>query len=343
MTMKILKRRTVCTEITGLTPSMMQHAGEIEEIVLSDDSESLLSTGFTSPYVKNVIKDQVIRKSNKFKCVAKSLIALIDTGVITPVMFSNSDSYAMMVDMFNVYEYEKRIMGFYQMDENKIYLLLNNLSIGASGSINNTSIMSLILHELMHYSFKNVKKDYMEIFDDHMNTFYTAFFKFFYETDIPDTLIRPYVKGLYHLEATGETEIMIDTINGILDYTQDEKNGGNAHTAHMNSKAIAKLFEYLSGDVDNNVGVKLGQLSQSFFREPMIKAYNVLFDKIAPELYATHKSRKVPMDFRSVFYQEFIASSEVSAMIAGSMVKELMTQQATLESSNPIARMINTI
>lgn len=338
--MKILKTRTVCTEITGLTPSMMQHAGEIEEVTLSDEKNTLLSTGYTSPYVKNVIKDQVIDRSHKFKCVAKSLKSLIDLGTITPVMFSNSDSYAMMVDMFNVYEYEKRIMGFYQIDENKIYLLLNNLSIGASGSISNTSILSLMFHELMHYSFKNVKKDYMKIFNDHMIIFYSEFFKSFYELDIPNELIVNYLQGLYNLEATGKTEEMIDTINEILDYAQEN---GDENIAFMNSKAVARLFEYLSMDINNETGVKLGQLSQRFFREHMIKAYNVLFSKISPELYEIYKSRHKVMEFRSVFYQEFIASSEVSAMIAGSMVKELMMQQSTLNASNPIANMINTI
>ena len=44
-----------------------------------------------------------------------------------------------------------------------------------------------------------------------------------------------------------------------------------------------------------------------------------------------------------LIYQEFIASSEVAAIIAGSLVKEIYSQQMFLDKKNPIAKMINSI
>jgi len=44
-----------------------------------------------------------------------------------------------------------------------------------------------------------------------------------------------------------------------------------------------------------------------------------------------------------VFYQEFIATSEVAAMLAGTLVRELYKQQISLQEDHPIAKMINTL
>jgi len=311
--MKIIKRRTLCTEISGLTPGMMKHGNsDIEELQLGDESSSLLSTGFTSSYIKDSIKEQVIKRSTKFTCVAKSLCDLIDNGIITPVMFSNNDTYALLVDQFNVYNYEKRIMGFYDTEKNSIFLLLNNMSLGASGSIADSSILSLLLHELMHYSYQNVRKDYLEIFDKHIQKFYKTFFDIYFKLKIPEKLVKEYVTTLYDMESDGKVEEMIDATNVILDYAQEN---GKDEITYPNCKAICQMFGYLSSGVDNNTGAKLGQLSRNHFHDPMLEAYNIVFKDVSPELYKKYESRKETMMLRSVFYQEFIASSEVSAMI----------------------------
>lgn len=339
--MKITKKRTLCTEISGLTPSTMRNSGDIEEIQLSDDKESLISVGFTSQYIRDIIKNQVIQPTKKFKCISNSLSKLIDNNVITPVMFTNNDTYALLVEQFNVYQYEKRIMGFYDTEKNSIFLLLNNVAIGAAGSISNSDILSLIIHELMHYSFKNLKKDYQLIFDDYMTDFYTHYFNNYLYTKFPKEIIRSYVVALYDLEYTGTSTKMVDELNKLLTFA--EKNNENNNLCYMNFKALEKLFMLLSKTPDNNTGVKIGNLSKRFFLEQMTASYQYIFEKMCPTLSKYHTNRDEQVNFKSVFYQEFIASSEVSAMIAGTLVRELYLQQQELDKDNPISKMINTI
>jgi len=339
---KITHRRIACTEISGLTPGMMKSGGhDIQEIELSDDNDSLISKGYTSTYVKNIIKNQVINQSKKFNSISKSICNLIDRDVITPIMFTDNNEYAILVEQFNVYQYEKRIMGFYDTTKNSIYLLLNNVAIGAAGSISNTDIMSLIIHELMHYSFKNAYKKYQDIFDGHMTNFYQKFFNDYLFTNFPKEMIREYLLGLYKLEYNNDTQSMLDSLNELLSYAEDHTM--NENIAFINFKAIETLFKYLSNNPSNDTGVKIGKLSKSSFTDPMLDAYQYIFNQINPTLVEYRKTRNENVLFKSVFYQEFIASSEVSAMIAGTLVRELTLQQQSLDKTNPIAEMINSI
>ena len=102
MFLKATRGRVVCTEISGLTPSMMKKNGQIQEIKLSNDNKSLIGTGFTSQYVKDIIKDQVFKRTKKFQAISESMCRLVDNGLITPIMFSNNDEYMHIIEKMEV-------------------------------------------------------------------------------------------------------------------------------------------------------------------------------------------------------------------------------------------------
>jgi len=339
--LRVKRIRKVCLEVSGLTPTAMKNGnyGDIEEIELSEDGD-LLKTGYTSNYVKNIIKDQVMRQNKKFEVIQDSLIRLIDNGVITPVMFTDSESFNILATQSNNYQYEKRIMGFYENERNRIFLLLNNVSVGGMGSACNSGIISLILHELMHYAYQNLINDYMVIFNTYIQTFYSDFFNHYYKMDIPKDQVEKYVKSLYKLEKNGKAGDMIDNLNDILEYAQEK---GDKNLAYMNSKAFEKLFMYLSEPLKNDTGAKIAQLSKSFFTESMLVAYEKTFCSMNKEIAQRYLTQNDSVKFNSVFYQEFIATSEVAAMLAGTLVRELYKQQITLQEDHPIAKMINTL
>ena len=348
--MKLHARRgkVLLTEITGLTPGMMKQNGNIQQIELMDEDkkggDSLLATGFTSPYVKSVVKDQVFARSKKFASIADAMCRLVDRGVITPVMFSDNDDYMQIVENLNVYQYEKRIMGFYDMKANSIFLCLNNLSIGAQGSISNINVISLIAHELMHYACANSFAEYKKIFQPYILYFYTNFFRdFCYTSSLTEELINRYVASILFMERNGKSQYMFDALDGICNYVSD--NADDIDSAFISVKAIEKLFEYLSQDTDNGTGVKIGKLSKTFFMQPFQRTYNKTFFKMNPDLEDSYRNK--PEDsrvtFLCTFYQEFIASSEISAMLAGQLVRELYVQQRPLEETHPIAKLINAI
>lgn len=342
--------RVVCTEISGLTPSMMKKNGQIQEIKLSDDKDSLIGTGYTSQYVKDIIKDQVFRRSKKFESISESICKLIDNGLITPIMFSNNDEYMHIIETFNVYQYEKRIMGFFDTGANSIFLCLNNLSIGSVGSIADSSIISLIAHELMHYACKNHFKEYKEAWDLSTMAFYKLLFKEYFVLDsLPNEILRNYVDAMYNMERTGKTNAMFDALDEICHYA--EHHTKNEHIAYDNCKALDTLFGYLNHEPDNETGVKIGKLSRSYFADYFRYVYNKIFFGMNPSMAsfydfnkgANNDNGEERIDIISTFYQEFIASSEISAMLAGTLVKELYTQQKPLDENTPLARIINNI
>ena len=349
MFLKATRGRVVCTEISGLTPSMMKKNGQIQEIKLSNDNKSLIGTGFTSQYVKDIIKDQVFKRTKKFQSISESMCRLVDNGLITPIMFSNNDEYMHIIENFNVYQYEKRIMGFYDTQENSIFLCLNNLAIGSAGSISDSSIVSLIAHELMHYACKNHFKEYKSIWDQSTMAFYKVLFKGYFCLDnIPNELIRNYVDAMYKMERNGNTKDMFIRLDDILKYAEDHTNDEN--TCYANYKALDRLFQYMCSEPDNKTGVKIGKLSRAFFAEHFQNAYNKIFFALNPKLASFYDFNKGAnqedsnrIDVISTFYQEFIASSEISAMIAGTLIKELYTQQKELDKDNPVAKLINNI
>jgi len=339
--LRVKRIRKVCMEVSGLTPIAMRNGnyGDIEEIELSADGD-LLRTGYTSNYVKNIIKDQVILQNKKFEVIQDSLVRLIDNGVITPVMFTDNESFNILATQSNNFEYEKRIMGFYENERNRIFLLLNNVSIGGMGSASNSGIISLILHELMHYAYQNLLNDYMSIFNTYIQSFYSDFFKHYYKMDIPKNLLEPYVKSLYKMEKNNKTGDMVDKLNVILEYAQEK---GDKNLAYMNSKVFEKLFMYLSEPLKNDTGTKIAKLSKSFFTESMLVAYEKTFCSMNKEIAQRYLTQNDSVKFNSVFYQEFIATSEVAAMLAGTLVRELYKQQISLQEDHPIAKMINTL
>lgn len=349
MYLKATRGRVVCTEISGLTPSMMKKNGQIQEIKLSDDKKSLIGTGYTSQYVKDIIKDQVFKRTRKFKSISDSMCRLVDNGLITPIMFSNNDDYMHIIENFNVYQYEKRIMGFYDIQENSIFLCLNNLSIGSTGSISDSAIVSLIAHELMHYACKNHFKEYKQVWDKSTMAFYKVLFKgYFYLDNIPNELIRNYVDAMYVMERNGKTNDMFNRLDEILKYA--ENNTTCEEKAYANYKALDKLFQYMCSEPDNKTGVKIGKLSRSFFNDCFQDTYNKIFFAMFPKLASyydfnkgANQENKNRIDVVSTFYQEFIASSEISSMLAGTLIKELYTQQKELEKDNPVAQIINNI
>lgn len=339
---KINKIRTVCTEVSGLSAGMSGRGDDLQEIELSSEkSAKLLVKGYTSKYVKDILKNQVIKKSKKFSCIHGSLCKMIDREIIIPVMFTNKDDYSFLIEETNYFDYEKRIMGFYENSRNKIFLILNNLSIGASGSIPDSSILSLMIHELMHYAYQNMRDEYKKIFNDLMLTFYKSFFDSYFYMDFSNQVIEKYVNSLYHLEAKSDAEPMLNELNNILNIAQEGTS--QKDLAFMNFKALQKLFDCLSQDIKNDVGVEISKISRNFFTESMLYAYMIVFKKMNPELSKRINDVKDSPKFNSVFYQEFIASSEVSAMLAGTLVKEISKHQMVLKSNNPIAKMINAI
>lgn len=348
--LKATRGRVVCTEISGLTPNMMKKNGQIQEIKLTGESkDSLIGTGYTSQYVKDIIKDQVFHRTKKFKSISESMCRLVDNGLITPIMFSNNDDYMHIIEEFNVYKYEKRIMGFFDQNENSIFLCLNNLSIGAVGSISDSSIVSLVAHELMHYACKNHFKEYKAIFDELTLRFYESFYKnYFCLKNIPENLLRNYVEAMYRMERNGKTKDMFDALDDICKYAED--NTTNEHLCYSNFKALESLFTLLGEEPDNATGVKIGKISRSYFAEHYEKAYNDTFFIMNPDMkqfYDYNRTEndkdKNRIDFVSTFYQEFIASSEIAAMLAGTLIKELYSQQKELSKNNPVAELINSI
>ena len=350
MFLKATRGRVVCTEISGLTPNMMKKNGQIQEIKLSgEDENSLIGTGYTSQYVKDILKDQVFSRTRKFKSVSKAMCKLIDNGLITPIMFTNNDDYAHIIESFNVYQYEKRIMGFFDQKENSIFLCLNNLGIGSMGSISDSSIISLIAHELMHYACKNHFQEYKEVFDDVTMAFYSVFYSAYFSLkSIPEKIIRTYVDAMYNMERTGKTKDMFEALDKITVYA--ENNTMDEASCYDNFKALEKLFQLLGKDPDNATGVKIGKISRSYFAPYYQYAYNVVFFAMNPYLKSFYDDSRNSdeqdtnrINLVSTFYQEFIASSEISAMIAGTLVKELCTQQKELSKDNPVAHLINLI
>ena len=222
----------------------------------------------------------------------------------------------------------------------RIFLNLRNLSICATGSVSNSSIISLMLHELMHYAYQNSNKAYMDIFNEYIHNFYKTFFNDYFEQEIPNKLIDKYVKSLYIFEKAMKGKEMFENLNNILEYAQTK---GDKNLAHMNSKAFEKLFLYLSGEVKNEVGIKLSELSRNFFTKSMITSYRETFNKMNPEIAKRYEGINDSVNFASVFYQEFIATSEVAAMISGLLVKEIYKQQINLNEDNPITMMITNI
>lgn len=332
--------RKVCTEISGITPGMVKHSGDMEEIELAGEDGELLKTGYTSPYVKKLFKDQVINQSKRFESVSDTLCRLIDEGVITPVTFTDNESFNLLVQNSDAFGYEKRIMGFYEGERNRIFLLINNVSVGGLGSIPNSTVLSLILHELMHYSYQNALKDYMYIFNDVVQDFYRTFFNKYFDGELPKNLIGSYVKSLYKMEKHGESGEMINNLNNILSHAQENF---DQEKAFMNSKAFEKLFLYLAKGTDNNTGVRIANLSKTFFTESMLYAYTKTFSSMNKQIVERLKVQNDKPHFASVFYQEFIATSEVSAMLAGTLVKEIFKQQISLDENHPIAKMINSL
>jgi hypothetical protein len=339
---KVKSIRTVCTEVSGLSASMSNRGENLEEIELSSESSSeLLVKGFTSKYVKDILKEQVIKQSKNISSLHGPLCKLIDRDIITPVMFTNNDDYGYLVEETHYFDYEKRIMGFYDCNRNRIFLILNNLSIGASGSIPNSSILSLIVHELMHYSYQNAEKDYKKLFNDLMLTFYKTFFDEYFFMKYDDKLISKYVKSLYHLESNSDAGPMLNALNNLLNIAQTDTT--QKDLAFMNFKALQKLFDCLSQDIKNDVGIKISEISRTFFTESMLKSYHKTFKTISPELSSRIENCKDQPKFSSIFYQEFIASSEVAAILAGTLIKEMSKYQISLKANNPITKIIKAI
>lgn len=329
-----------CNEISGITSNLIQ--GKIEKYKLSDDKNSLLSLGLSSPDLKDLLKTQVFEKTKKFNILKNTLTNLVDKDIIIPIIFSNNDDFIHLLNHFKIFEYEKRIMGFFEPEKNQIFLLLNNLSLGPTGSISNTDIFSLVIHELIHYSMKNLTSSFISIFNDYLFSFYKKLFcNLFSIENIPDDLITNYLNGLYILETKFEDKLMFEYLNKILAFAISKM---DKEKANIFLKLFKTLFNLLSKEPDNETGNKLIEISSKFLEQPFYKSYKETFFEMNPNLknyFNSNKNEnKRKFSLKSIFYQEFLASSEVIAILAGTLVIELSALQMSLNENNPIAKMI---
>ena len=174
--------------------------------------------------------------------------------------------------------------------------------------------------------------------------FYDQLFKDMCHTSkITADLINRYVAGILYMEREGKTKYMFEALDNICNYVSD--NAEDKDMAYVSVRALERLFEYLTMGSDNGTGVKIGKLSKQFFTSPFQKTYNKVFFKMNPDMNDCYRNRDEDkrVNFISTFYQEFIASSEISAILAGQLTKELYSQQRTLAKDHPVAKLINAL
>lgn len=152
----------IVDEAFGIQPIDLKHIGDIEGQKIYGSSK------LNEKYI-SIISEQTILKP-----IIKDVVKLIDKGLIVPC-FVSSNTLKLILHKAFANPINKNTLGYYHFNHNKIYILMDNhtkLLMLAK----NRQLGEVTIHELMHFSCKNKKNQFYNLFKDDFATFYSSFY-----------------------------------------------------------------------------------------------------------------------------------------------------------------------
>lgn len=186
-------------EVWGVYPVGLEKVDQIEDVKL---------------YSSQKLVEKIIKAiSQQIPEVQNSISALIKNQIIMPVFLSKG-SISLFVHKAFAEPIDKGILGFFEPEKNRIFIILDNNSNFLSYS-SNKRLTEVVIHECMHYAMQNYKNQTYNQFKEELIIYYSTFFKKYYNlSDAPKKkAIEDYLQYLlknFELNKKFKNKINID-------------------------------------------------------------------------------------------------------------------------------------
>lgn len=210
-------------EVWGVYPVGLKKVDTIGNVSLQS-SQSLVKK------LIKALKDQVPN-------ISDSISGLIKNQIIMPV-FVSKGTVSLFIHKLFAEPIDKGIVGFYEPEKNKIYIILDNNANFLSWA-SNKQLSEVVIHEIMHYAMQNYEKTAFNKFEDELNKYYKNFFLHF-DKNVKEKQISEFIK--YLLDIIEMNEKFEGKINK-KEYKQKLEKVIDEEDANLITNTVSKYLE----------------------------------------------------------------------------------------------------
>jgi hypothetical protein len=188
----------------------------------------------------------------------------------------------------------RQVFGFYEIDSNKIYILISN-SINKYGFVDNNLLSEILVHETMHMFAANHPDKFISIFRKKLFDFYYFYFQ--------DTFK---LKGVFDLEIESIIKFLFEKV-------EKEKNIDNKILTKYHKKLMSlKSYSTLDSKAFDTLANQYIVLIKLFTKSVSIFIKNIsTFSHILSSIDRSYKNVFGGIDVKNVAVQELLFPSEV--------------------------------
>ena len=258
---------------------------------------------YTSNHIRNSFLKSMY-KTNKMKPIIESLTRLVNNNIVVPCFLTKgivstilyrlhpTDRIRSEEQYFR--EEFRQVFGFYEIDSNKIYILISN-SINKYGFVDNNLLSEILVHETMHMFAANHPDKFISIFRKKLFDFYYFYFQ--------DTFK---LKGVFDLEIESIIKFLFEKV-------EKEKNIDNKILTKYHKKLMSlKSYSTLDSKAFDTLANQYIVLIKLFTKSVSIFIKNIsTFSHILSSIDRSYKNVFGGIDVKNVAVQELLFPSEV--------------------------------
>lgn len=278
-------------EIWGVYPVNLDHVDTLEDTKLYS-SQKLVEKILT------VLEEKIPE-------ISSSVSVLLKNQIILPV-FVSGNAISFFFHKLFAEPINKSILGFFSSEKNRIYLLLDN-NINLVSWSPDERLAELLIHECMHYSMYNYKKDTFKIFGDSLVDYYSNFFSRFFSDGSSTPSKRPVLEFIHFLIEILETNKELSSWKDIPSNKYFEK-----------LKKIGNSMEGVPEDIVEERSNYILKELKIFINDPNLfikRTRNEKNTELVVDLLVSYESIGINYkDLETLAIQELLAPSEIIAM-----------------------------
>lgn len=264
----------------------------------------VVSVGGVPLYGSQTLNDKLIQSikgSKRGKMFSKSIINMINTGLIIPCFADNNlisyfrrrvsnDTSGGLLRILRILISGNKpishpldyVLAFYDFESNKIVILISNhINEVFSGTASDVAISLSLTHEMMHmYSHQNPNK-FLSLFKEELNSYYSTYFKEIFKLKDDKTLEDSIEQVYRFLFLKGEMSTSSVSLTSLL----NELNKLKKYSTLKNEEFKNVSFDYvkltrilLQNDMDKLIAV--AKTKYKYMTVPLYDSYKTSFGKI---------------------------------------------------------------
>jgi nitrate reductase assembly molybdenum cofactor insertion protein NarJ len=255
----------------------------------------------TTFYSSEKLKDSFIlafKKSSKGKHVYPEISNLVQKNIVIPCY--KSKNILSFIKHKLSKSIDKYILGFYNLTEKKVVVIIDN-SISIFGTSSNNELISTTLHECMHLAAGKDLSKFVQIFKPYLQVYYSSFFKDYFSLK----------------------EKPIDKINKVIDFlTKYEKYGLEYANKDLPNyfKFLYSIFKSESNLNENDFQVRLTNyivaVKLFIVNMPTLFKNRSKFDMIFTSLNRAYQEAFGKSNKYTTPIQELVSLSEIACVLS---------------------------